>query len=138
MRKSIQQKVEQLPDHLRNHHLSSSLTLEDWIINELRIEYERGLRHSRENRKKKKAKGFDVFYENYPRRVARAGAERSWNKLHPNQILLEKILKDLERRKKGEWKDQEKRFIPYPATYLNQRRWEDEVEEEQTKSKLTW
>lgn len=67
---------------------------------------------------------FATFWQGYPRRVAKAAARRAWGKAHPH---LDAIMRDLERRAAaGEWSDP--RYIPHPATYLNQRRWEDEPE----------
>ena len=71
--------------------------------------------------------GFDDFWKTYPRKAAKVAARKAWDKLKPNDDTLQAILKDIQRRRDGAWKDAEERFIPHPATYLNQRRWEDEV-----------
>lgn len=70
--------------------------------------------------------GFDRFWAVYPRRVSKEMAVRAWKKLKPDEGLIEVIMTDIEHRKEGEWKNQDIRYIPHPATYLNQRRWEDE------------
>ena len=70
--------------------------------------------------------GFDVFWKTYPRKVSKAAAIKVWSRLKPKDALVQAIIKDVERRKNTEWKDKDKQYIPYPATYLNQRRWEDE------------
>lgn len=45
---------------------------------------------------------------------------------------LVNILEDIERRKSGEdWSKDGGKYIPNPATYLNQRRWEDGAAPEQ-------
>ena len=41
---------------------------------------------------------------------------------------VDTILARLEISKHGEWKDKDLQYIPYPATWLNGRRWEDEIE----------
>lgn len=70
---------------------------------------------------------FDRFWETYPRKLARKDAERAWSKIpaHKHVDVLEALRKHLTM-----WKQQgtEKRFIPYPATWLNGARWEDEIE----------
>lgn len=71
--------------------------------------------------------GFDDFWAAYPKPVAKQAAGKAWAKLKPDEALRESILLDIRRRKDGEWKDIEARYIPHPATYLNQRRWEDEA-----------
>lgn len=68
--------------------------------------------------------GFDLFWHNFPRKVGKLAAIRSWGKA----IKLakpEEILSAVERYKKGkpayaDW--------CHPATWLNQGRWMDEYE----------
>lgn len=69
--------------------------------------------------------GFAAFWTAYPRRVSKPAAAKAWKAKKLDQYL-EAILEDIERRKAdaGQWT--EPKFIPHPATYLNQRRWEDE------------
>lgn len=70
--------------------------------------------------------GFDDFWAAYPKPVAKQEAGRAWAKLKPDEELRKTILANIRFRLDGEWKDIEPRYIPNPATYLNQRRWEDE------------
>lgn len=66
---------------------------------------------------------FEIFWEAYPRKVQRKDALKAWDK---NSKNLEVILKDIkDRLASGEWRD--KKFIPYPTTYLNGERWKDEI-----------
>jgi hypothetical protein len=72
---------------------------------------------------------FSLFWDKYPRKVAKAAAEKAFNKLKPNEELLNTILARLEVLKKSDgWVKDNGQFIPYPATFLNGRRWEDEIE----------
>lgn len=68
--------------------------------------------------------GFTEFWQAYPRKVGKGAAEKAWSKLKPD---LQAVLSALawQSRQDGWTKDQGA-FIPHPATYLNQRRWEDE------------
>ena len=75
---------------------------------------------------------FNIFYQNYPRKVNKANAEKWFKKNKPSEELFNKMLFSLEQHKK-QWKD--KQFIPYPATWLNGKRWEDELEEINTEIK---
>ena len=71
---------------------------------------------------------FDLFWKAYPRHVAKQNAVRAFSKLNPNDDLFQTILKDIEARKKtNAWSKEGGQFIPHPATYLNGRRWEDEM-----------
>lgn len=72
---------------------------------------------------------FMEFYEAYPKKVSKQTALRAWFKLKPDEALVLQILLDIEKRKKTEaWQKEGGQFVPYPATYLNQRRWEDEYQ----------
>ncbi len=74
------------------------------------------------------AEGFDGFWTAYPRKVAKAAARKAWERLRPGGELVSRILAALELHKETEqWQKDTGRFIPYPATWLNGRRWEDEV-----------
>lgn len=72
--------------------------------------------------------GFTEFWNAYPRKVAKQNAAKAWGKTgaDDSQSLTSTILADVKRRVDGEWKGKEVQYIPHPATYLNQRRWEDE------------
>lgn len=78
---------------------------------------------------------FNQFWTNYPRHVSKSSAEKSFNKLKVTDAILEKMLKSLETQKQSrQWSD--KQYIPHPATWLNQKRWEDEIDEPQNEAKL--
>lgn len=71
---------------------------------------------------------FDKFWQAYPNRKAKANALKAWNKIKPDSSLLAKILESLEVAKSSDgWKKDGGKFIPHPATWLNGKRWEDEV-----------
>lgn len=70
---------------------------------------------------------FTDFWSAYPKKVAKVDAERAWKKLKPSEGLASRIINDVDHRKNGsDWIKDNGRYIPYPATYLNQHRWEDE------------
>jgi hypothetical protein len=70
---------------------------------------------------------FEEFWAAYPRKDGKKVARQRWNRLKPDEEMRKKILADIERRKRSpEWLKENGRFIPMPATYLNQQRWEDE------------
>ena len=78
---------------------------------------------------------FDAFWIQYPRKAGKFTAKRSWEKINPDQDLQKKILESLERFKKSmSWMKDNGKFIPHPTTWLNQKRWEDEVEIYESKS----
>ena len=72
-------------------------------------------------------KGFEEFWKAYPKKTAKKNAFNAWVKIKPDGELLKTILSALEQQKKSDqWQRERGQFIPYPATWLNGRRWEDE------------
>lgn len=75
---------------------------------------------------KHKPERFVGFWKYYPRGENKQGAIKAWDALAPSDELINTIAADLMRKKETEeWK--RGIGIPYASTYLNQRRWEDEV-----------
>lgn len=73
-------------------------------------------------------KQFDKFWQAYPKKASKKQAQKSWKKISPSLELFEKILKALEMVKQTEqWKKDNGKYVPYPATWLNQERWTDEI-----------
>jgi len=71
---------------------------------------------------------FDIFWAAYPRKVAKADAVKAWNKINPDEILVNLIVTKIDEYKNSnDWLKDDGQFIPYPATWLNKKRWEDEV-----------
>jgi len=71
---------------------------------------------------------FDEFWKLYPRKESKQQAKKAWLKLNPDQTLFNLIANALEYRSQTkEWLAEGGRYIPHPATWLNGRRWEDEI-----------
>jgi hypothetical protein len=78
---------------------------------------------------------FEKFWKKYPRKVSRKTAKNSWNKIKLTDDLFEKIMTSLEAYCQSEqWIKDDGKFIPHPATWLNQERWDDEIKVGQQKS----
>lgn len=111
-------------DSLRAHGglTEGSLTKEKEKIKER--EEEIYIDQKNEKCQKMQKADFETFWKQYPRKVGRGAALRTFQRI--DRALLEIILASLEQQKKMEqW--QEPQFIPHPATWLNQERWCDEV-----------
>lgn len=68
--------------------------------------------------------GFADFYKSYPKKKSPGDAEKAWNSLKPD---LQSVLSALEWQKKTiDWTKEDGKYIPYPASYLRSRAWEDE------------
>ena len=73
-------------------------------------------------------KDFLSFWKAYPRKVGKGEAFKAWKKA--KLPALTSIVEAVETQKESkQWKKEDGRFIPNPATWLNQRRWEDELQE---------
>lgn len=71
---------------------------------------------------------FEEFYNAYPKKKNRADAERAWLSLSPDETLCARMATAIEAQKQtDDWRRENGKFIPYPASWLNGRRWEDEV-----------
>lgn len=71
---------------------------------------------------------FDRFWHMYPRKVSKQAARRAWDKLKPDMLLCSQMSRALKAQMQSEeWTRDGGRFIPYPSTWLNGRRWEDEL-----------
>ncbi len=84
---------------------------------------------------------FMAFYESYPRKVKKDLVEKWFDKNEPDDELFETMLQSLEKFKNSyDWIKDNGQFIPYPSSWLNQKRWEDEIEEmkEKEKEKEEW
>lgn len=75
---------------------------------------------------------FDTFWNAYPKKSAKVVALKSWQKLNPDDILLKTILDALEVQKRSDqWQRDSGKYVPLPATWINQKRWEDEITQPQ-------
>lgn len=73
--------------------------------------------------------GFAEFWSLYPKKKGKGAAEKAWDKLRPDAALQSKMLEAVGIQCAApDWLRDGGQFIPHPATWLNQRRWEDEIE----------
>lgn len=89
-------------------------------------------KNKKEDKKKNKNKNkcysaadFEQFWSAYPRKVGKQKAQEAFEKIN---VPIETLLHALEEQKSTpQWTKDGGQFIPHPATWLNQARWEDEV-----------
>lgn len=76
---------------------------------------------------------FNSLWNIYPRKEKKQYALECFVRLDPSPDLVQTIRLGIERAKKSKnWRDRQ--FIPHFSTYLNQRRWEDEIPEDEISS----
>lgn len=82
---------------------------------------------------------FDRFWAAYPRKVAKVTARRAFNKIKPDDALLKTMLEAIEYyQHTDQWTRDSGKFIPHPATWLRQKRWEDEMGETAPGEVIQW
>lgn len=68
--------------------------------------------------------GFEEFWQAYPKKVGKEAAFKSWMK---SKVRIDDVMPALTWQKESDqWRRNDGQFIPNPATYLNQGRWQDE------------
>ena len=83
--------------------------------------------------KEPKVTGFEEFWQSYPHKVGKKAALSAWKKLKPNAGLRAKIMEYLETPNSSPHSRRESgRYIPNPSTWLNQGRWDDQLDQVNT------
>lgn len=95
----------------------------------LESESESEIESESESEKRKAHDGrFERFWTAYPRKVNKVGAKKAFDKVRPDDELLNRIIAAIEKQKHSEqWTKDGGQFIPHPQTWLNGHRWEDEL-----------
>lgn len=70
---------------------------------------------------------FDLFWDKYPKKKDRMRAKKLWDKKKYKPETVKLILDDIELRKKNDAQWQVAQYVPFPSTYLNGERWNDEI-----------
>lgn len=72
---------------------------------------------------------FLSFWSAYPRKVGKGEAWKVWKRLRPDGVLVSLMLNAVAlQRGSPAWERDGGQYIPHPATWLRQRRWEDETD----------
>jgi predicted phage replisome organizer len=80
---------------------------------------------------------FGEFWTLYPKKIGRKAACASWKRVKVTAELHDKILSAVRLQQTGaQWQKENGRFIPNPATWLNQGRWDDEIQKAGTTCKI--
>ena len=82
-----------------------------------------------QNKNKNEDRGarFDRFWSAYPRKEAKPRAKAEFDRLDPDDGLLDRMISAVERWKRSaQWREDGGKYIPHPATWIHQKRWEDE------------
>lgn len=73
---------------------------------------------------------FATFWKLYPNKKGKAAAEKAWAKLRVTGAMSDLMMTALSKQVvTPDWTKENGRFVPHPATWLNGKRWEDEIAE---------
>jgi hypothetical protein len=71
---------------------------------------------------------FETFWSAYPKHAGKGAAWKLWKKIRPSLEVQRRIFDAIaEQRKSQAWIKENGQYIPHPATWLNQRRWDDDT-----------
>ncbi len=72
---------------------------------------------------------FEQFWSLYPRKIAKKNALVAWSRVEMTNELFAKIVESVNTYTKSEqWIKDNGQYIPHPSTWLNQERWNDELD----------
>ncbi len=127
---NIKQDDEQKQNKIKaNHQANSENEIEyvNEIENDIDFDNESVSKISNSHNSKAQDERFDLFWAAYPKKQNKGGTKKVWAKIKPTAELFEKIMAALELAKQSEqWHKDNGQFIPYPSTWLNGERWEDD------------
>jgi predicted transcriptional regulator len=93
-----------------------------------RVEKKKSRKEEEKNTHTARADAFAEFWAAYPKKLGRGAAEKAFGKLQSPSELLPVLLAAIAAQKATtQWQRDNGQFIPYPATWLNHRRWEDDI-----------
>ena len=86
------------------------------------------------NPKVKPLARFAEFWADYPKKKSKGDAEKAWKAIDPGADLITKILDALRQAKQSKgWTKESGKYVPYPATWLRAKGWDDEYDVPQGK-----
>lgn len=69
---------------------------------------------------------WNAFWAAYPKKKSKPDAEKAWKKIKLAEVPA--IMAAVEaRRNTKDWTKEKGQYVPYPASFLNKRQWEDEL-----------
>ena len=78
---------------------------------------------------------FTEFWSAYPKKVGKQYALKAWKRVNPDADLHDRIMRAVDAQKRSEqWRRENGRYIPNPATWINGGYWDNEPTEEVTNS----
>lgn len=74
------------------------------------------------------SKAFAEFWATYPKKASKPAAEKAYRKLNPSPPLQAQMLAAVAlQAKTHDWTKDKGQYVPHAATWINNRRWEDQL-----------
>lgn len=71
---------------------------------------------------------FGLFWSAYPKKIGKGNCEKWFATHKPDQATVLKMVNAINQQKQSkQWQDSDGKYIPHPYTWLNGKRWEDEL-----------
>lgn len=87
-------------------------------------------KEERKEKEKKEDADFDRFWKVYPNKKGKGVARTAFQKAKA-KVSVDVMISAVENQKRSrQWTDDGGKYIPHPATWLNQERWEDSIQVE--------
>ena len=84
------------------------------------------------------SKHFEEFWNAYPKKVGKEAARKAFSKVKKPSSLINTIIQSIEWQKTSDqWTKDGGQYIPNPATWINQGRWQDERPDKVSNTALT-
>jgi hypothetical protein len=84
---------------------------------------------------------FETFWKVYPRKKKKGDARKAWKQTEKIRPPLDRLVKAvIVARATPKWREEDGRWVPYPATWLRAEQWEDvhEVEVDRVRDGKAW
>lgn len=82
---------------------------------------------------------FAVWYKLYPKKKAVGDARKAWGQVKKDRLPLQQMMEILKQQcQDDEWRKDDGKYIPYPATYLRRLQFLDELEVELPEKERDW
>lgn len=127
---ALEKEIKAIPNDILDFFIKNKYPIDTLSIPSMDRERDKERELDKE-REEKYSKEFLSFWEKYPKKVGKGEAAKVWKKVRPP---LDVVLSAVEGQSQStQWQKESGQFIPNPATWLNQSRWEDELIEVKSK-----
>jgi len=135
------ERVRKLRDKQKALHCNATVTKRNALVQkcntEIEIEIEKEIEIDNKTICPSGDGRFGEFWSEYPKKLAKQDAKKAWKALKVTDSMVVEIIAGLKAwRASDQWQRDQGTYIPYPATFLRGRRWEDVPEQALSEDEL--